>query len=215
MKLTLFLSFVTIVLSGCATMFARSYDDITIQTEPPGVEVYQGVNRIGETPLTHRFNRNTFNRTTLNLRKKGYKTKELELGRALEEKSLFNFGFFLTTGGATSWGIDALTGAMIRHQPDSYFIDLEPDSHPSSSGFLNRRQRAFLVLVHSDSLLREILAGSGEYLDAYFSLLNEPTVHQDFLHKLRVHSDELLAQKDGYDLYRYLETHVSAQDNIK
>lgn len=194
-----------LLLSGCATMFSKSSDTIMIKTEPPGAEVYLGADLLGTTPLTYTFKRNTFEQKALNIRKAEYKTKELNLGRTLEPVALFNFGFFLTTGGATSWGIDALTGAMIKYNPSSYFIDLEPIDRKPESSDINQRGRILFVLLNYGSLRDNIARRDGEYLHAYYKALRSPRDYDAFLQTIRAHSAELLSQEDGADLYRYIE----------
>lgn len=109
---------ISLVLSSCATMFAPSKDEITIKTDPEGADVYEGVNLLGKTPLTHTFDRETSGQKVLTIKKQGHKSHKLELGKTLEEKALLNFVFFLTTMGATSWGIDAISGNMVKYSPD-------------------------------------------------------------------------------------------------
>jgi hypothetical protein len=194
-----------ILLSGCATMFASHSDMITIKTEPPGAEVYRGADLLGATPLTYTFNRNTFEQKKLNIRMKGFKTKELELGHTLEPVALFNFGFFLTTSGATSWGIDVLTGAMIKYDPNSYFIDLEPADGKLDSKEISRRWRALFVLINQDALRDDIARGDGEYLSAYYGALSRAQPYDTFIQSIRKDAAELLAQEDGVELYRFIE----------
>lgn len=195
-------------LSGCATMYAPSSDTITIQSEPPGAKVYEGANLLGSTPLTHTFRRDTFERAKLAIRKEGYKTHEFELGRTLEKVALFNFGFFITTGGATSWGIDALNGNMIRYDPDSYLIDLEPAGSGSDSGKFERRERLRFVLLNDESLLLDLARGDGSYLMAYHRLRNRPGDYDGFLRKIRSESSALLTQEDAISLFRYMESNL-------
>lgn len=96
-------SFILLLLSGCASMMAPISDFVTINTVPQGAEVYLGDELLGKTPVTHVFKRQTFEKKTLSIRKKGYKTRELLLETALESTALLNLGFITTTSGVTSW----------------------------------------------------------------------------------------------------------------
>ncbi len=192
-------------LSGCATMFASKSDTITIKTEPPGAEVYYGAELLGETPVTHSFKRDTFVQKTLQIRKSGYATHELQLQKSIEPVAFFNLGFILTTMGATSWGIDAATGAMIRYEPSSYFVDLVPIESRQNSLDQARDHRMRFVLLNYQPLRGDIANGNGEYLRAYYSLLLTPGPYDDFVTRIQNNSADLLAQKDGVDLLRHLE----------
>lgn len=199
---------VIVFLTGCASMFAPSFDAIKIHTEPPGAKVYDGVNLIGTTPLTHNFERDVFDRTKLSIRMEGYKTHEFEIGRTLEKTALFNFGFFLTSMGATSWGIDVLTGNMIKYAPDSYLIDLDPAGPDADSGYFERRSRLRFVLINYDSLRSDIGRHSGHYLLAYHRLRNLPGEYDTFLRSIHSESRALLFQKDALALFRYMEVNL-------
>jgi hypothetical protein len=157
-------------LCSCATLFAPGKDDITIKTDPEGAEIFDGADFIGETPLTHSFVRDAFERKELTIRKKGYKSQKLYLDRTLEKAALFNFGFILTTGGATSWGIDALSGHMIRYSPDSYLIELENEAGSTGTKEQANRQRLRFVIINHDYLRKDIAMGQGEYLRAYYEM---------------------------------------------
>jgi hypothetical protein len=191
--------------SGCATLFSRKEDTITIKTEPPGAEVYLGTQSLGTTPFTHTFKRDTFEQKRLSLRKEGYKTRELDLGRTLDPKALFNLGYFLTTAGVSSWATDAMSGAMIRYSPDSYYLDLEPENRPPDTGEQAQRSRRAFVVVNHDPLKRDIARGGGAYLSAYHALLDPPGRQEMFLLRVKESAAELLSQEDGVDFSEALE----------
>jgi hypothetical protein len=196
------------VLCGCATMFAPGTDDITFKTEPEGAKIYDGVNLMGTTPLTYSFVRNTFENKVLTVKMEGRKSQKLYLGRTLEETALFNFGFFLTTGGATSWGIDALTGHMIKYSPNSYLIELEKEEDGTSKKEQAYRQRLRFVLINHDSLKKDIATGQGEYLRAYYEIGPSEYVFDDyrsFRDKVSNQSRWLLAVGDPVEFHRELE----------
>ncbi|MBI3805353.1 MAG: PEGA domain-containing protein [Nitrospirae bacterium] len=194
--------------AGCATMFSQREDTVTIKTEPPGAEVYLGVEPLGTTPLTRTFKRSTFEQKNLNIRKEGYKTKELPLMRTVEPVALFNFGFFTTTGGATSWGIDAMTGAMTKYDPNSYYIDLEPEEKRSNLLEDHRRSRAAFVISNHHRFKEEIARGGGAYLSAYYQIRRRPERYDAFLQRLRDAAPALLSQEDGVDFYHALEARL-------
>jgi hypothetical protein len=141
------------ILNGCATMLAPGADTITIKTIPAGAQVYDGATLLGKTPITHSFKRETFEQKTLTLRLPGYKSQELMLQRSLEKKSLWNFVFFLTTCGATSWGIDALNGNMVMYSPDSYLIDMKKNGAGPQNKDGARWDRIRFAVMNRDNLM--------------------------------------------------------------
>ena len=202
----LFIAFV--LLSGCASMYAPSSDNITIQTIPAGADVYYGTHLLGKTPLTYSLARNTFEKKTLNIRKKGYKNQELLLEKTLEGKALWNLAFITTTLGVTSWGIDAANGNMIKYSPDSYLIDLEKDDNSSSQKDHARLQRLRFVALNQDNLKKDIAMGDGEYLKSYFASRSSNTAfnyYQDFLSHVSNQAPYLLPLRDPVEFYNCLE----------
>ena len=194
--------------SGCATMFSRDYDDLTIESNPPGAEVYQGAEHIGTTPFTKRFDRVTFESRQITLRKEGYKPQTVTLKKTLENTALLNFGFILTTMGVTSWGIDAASGSMIRYAPDSYLIDLQRIGDEGSASWRRRHLALAFVLTSQPNLLTDISRGGGEYLEAYYHLNFAPVStasYPAFLQSVRKESAALLVCTNGLELDRALK----------
>jgi hypothetical protein len=198
---------VSLLSSGCATMFSRSYDDLTIESNPPGAEVFIGAEKIGTTPFTKRFDRVAFDSPEITLRKEGYKPKTVTLERTVATPALGNLVFILTTMGVTSWGIDAASGNMIQYAPDSYLIDLQRlDSGGSASWHKNHVTLAF-VLTNQMNLMRDISKGGGEYLKAYYQLNIAPistASYPTFVDRVRKESRSVLLCENGLELYHAL-----------
>jgi hypothetical protein len=189
-------------------MFAPSKDEITINTDPEGADVYEGVNLLGKTPLTHTFDRETSGQKVLSIKKQGHKSHKLELVKTLDEKSLLNFVFFLTTMGATSWGIDAISGNMIKYSPNSYLIELEKEGHSINQIDNTRRQRLHFVVLNYADLIKDIAKGNGEYLKAYYEIRPSEQIsdnYQEFLNRISNQVQFLLVLNDPVDLYIELE----------
>lgn len=197
-----------LLLSGCASMMAPSSDFVTINTVPQGAEVYLGDELLGKTPVTHVFKRQTFEKKTLSIRKKGYKTRELLLETALESTALLNLGFITTTSGVTSWGIDASSGNMIKYHPGSYLIDLEKEGEPS-----RQKEHASLLLLrfvarNQAHLQSDIAFGDGEYLRAYYEIRSQTMVsgdYQVFLRNVSRSAPHLLTLNDPVAFFTSLE----------
>jgi hypothetical protein len=195
-----------VLLSGCASMFAPGSDKITINSIPTGAKVYDGVNLLGTTPLTQTFKRDTFRHKKLTLRKVGYKTEEVELGTALDPAALWNFAFFLTTLGVSSWGTDATNGNMVKYSPDSYLIDLTKEGGAASQQESTRLERLRFVVVNQDHLQNDIARGEGEYLRAYFEIRSPAGgEYEAFLRGVSRDATHLLSLLDPVAFYNSLE----------
>lgn len=202
------LGMLTALVSGCASMFAPASDRITINSVPEGAKVYLGANLLGTTPLTYEFKRSMQERKTLSIRKDGYKTQELLLGTVLEPAAFWNFGFITTTFGATSWGIDAMNGNMVKYSPDSYLVDLEKAGGVESPKDRVDRGRLRFVAANWGRIRSDIAWGGGEYLTAYFELrspVSFPAQYRDFLVTVSHAAPALLLLNDPVVLYRSLE----------
>lgn len=198
-----------ILASGCATMYAPESDNVTIQSNPEGADVYYGAQLLGTTPLTYSFKRDTFERKTLSIRKKGYKNQEVLLEKTLEKKALYNIAFITTTMGVTSWGIDAASGHMIKYSPDSYLIDLEKVNQSARGKDRARFQRLRFVALNQYYLMNDIATGDGEYLRAYFDSRPSDTAfdnYQKFLGHVSRQALLLLSLHDSVELYNCLES---------
>ncbi len=200
-----------LLFSGCATMFSRGEDQITIKSDPEGADVYEGANLLGKTPLIHKFNRETFKQKKLTIRKAGYKSQELRLQKVLARAALLNFGFILTSYGVTSWGIDAASGNMMEYSPDSYFIELKSEENSTSQKDDLRRQRLRFVLLNQHELLENLAEGDGEYLRAFFEI-REPEQsidnYEQFLSQISAQAILFLRLNEPEEFYNELEKNL-------
>lgn len=199
---------VSFLSSGCATMFSRSYDDLTIESNPPGAEVFMGAEQIGTTPFTKRFERVTFEAPEITLRKEGYKPQTVTLERTLATPALGNLVFILTIMGVTSWGIDAASGNMIQYTPTSYLIDLQRLGSKGSASWRRKHVTLAFVLTNQMNLMKDISKGSGEYLEVYYQLNIAPisaASYPSFVDSVRKESGSLLLCENGLELHQALE----------
>src|SRR6185295_3808299 len=101
-KSQLLLVMIGLSLGGCATMFSKKSDDITIKSDPPGADVYMGLTKICVTPCTFPMERKTFEMPDVSVRKVGYGTVKVDVQKTIETTALYNLGFITTSGGITS-----------------------------------------------------------------------------------------------------------------
>ena len=186
-------------------MFAKTSDDITIQSDPSGADVYLNLTKVCETPCTFPLPRKTFEIPEVTLRKEGYATASVEIQKTIETKALFNLGFITTSGGITSWGIDALTGAVIKYSPTGYYVELKSKTSQAGIEGGTLRHSATFALMASDDLKRDIARGDGEYLHAYYTLGFSDLNYPSFLERVKEHRQSLLKTDDGLTLDRAMK----------
>src|SRR5258708_6219302 len=109
--------------NGCASIFSVSHDEIQLDSEPEGAMVSFNGNVLVITPFLVTQQIHSV-QAFLVLEKDGYPAKRVELERAVTVAALFNLGWSITGLGATSWGIDYMTGKMFMYSPRSYVEEL-------------------------------------------------------------------------------------------
>lgn len=146
---------VSVLSSGCATLFSGSSDEISFTSEPAGARVLIDGDEIGATPLTYEVERQTFRRSEVVIQKPGYRSEKFPLKKTLDTIALLNCTSLL------SWGTDALTGAMMEYSPNKYFVELTPKGSRANLG--HRRALQFMLLMHHE-LVRQLARRDGEQL---------------------------------------------------
>lgn len=181
---------------GCATLFSESYDSLTINSEPEGADVYWRGERIGRTPFTYQFKRQTA-ASYLEFAKKGYEDKKIDMRRTVTGAAWLNLGFL--TVGTSSWGTDVSSGAMWEYAPKSYVAKLVPAGREET---WNESVMEF-VLANEPTLKKDIARGSGESLKSLCSMLKKnPERCQTF--STRAKQEKTLTSPNGLEFYRAL-----------
>lgn len=108
----------TIFFSSCATIFTGTKDRITFNTNPPGARISINGIEQGVTPLTMKVNR-SLNDTDVEFKLDGYETKVITLSKEFNVVSVINLGNLI------GWGIDALSGSVMKYDQRSYDITLD------------------------------------------------------------------------------------------
>jgi hypothetical protein len=122
-KITLLL--VTILLvSSCATIFTGTKDRISFQSNPSGAIIYKDGVELCTTPCSYKIKR-SINDTDLEFKLDGYQTRVITLDKQLNIVSIINLGNLV------GWGIDALSGAVMKYDRKSYDINLSPNTTAS------------------------------------------------------------------------------------
>ena len=113
-----FIVLTALILSSCATLFTGTKDKITFNSTPPGAMVSINGVQQGVTPLTTKVKRN-LNDTDVELKLDGYETKLITLSKEFNIISVINLGNLI------GWGIDALSGSVMKYDQKSYDITLD------------------------------------------------------------------------------------------
>ena len=109
-----------LLMTGCATLFTGTSDDIYINSNPDGAEIMIGGLKVGKTPATITVKRPGFNDKEVVLKLDGFERRTFIL------KKNFNAVAILNLAGILGWAIDFATGSIYKYEPTSYEIDLEP-----------------------------------------------------------------------------------------
>jgi len=116
--LTIFLATTMLFMTSCATLFTGTKDRISFNTEPPGATIYiDGVEQC-KTPCSLKVTR-SINDTDVEFKLDGYETRLITLSKEFNVVSVLNLGNLL------SWGIDFLSGAVMKYDKKSYDITLD------------------------------------------------------------------------------------------
>lgn len=104
---------------GCATIFSGTKDTVHFNSNPEGaVVLINGVAR-GTTPASIVLDRPGFSSHTVTMRKEGFRDISFVLGKSFNAVSVLNLGAILF------WGVDMLTGAVMKNDQPMGPIELE------------------------------------------------------------------------------------------
>jgi len=115
---TILLAATMLFMTSCATIFTGTRDSITFNSTPSGATIYiDGVEQC-KTPCTLDVKR-SFDDTVVEFRLDGYETRLITLSNE------FNLVSILNLGSLVGWGIDFLTGAIMKYDRRAYDITLD------------------------------------------------------------------------------------------
>tara|TARA_B100000427_G_C15379307_1_gene538124 strand:+ start:33 stop:401 length:369 start_codon:yes stop_codon:yes gene_type:complete len=99
-----FISFLAIYMSSCATIFTGTKSAIQFNSKPSGATVYMDGAEIGTTPMTFQVKKSSD--AMFSFEKDGYNKRTVSLQKSFNAVSIINLGCILC------WIIDVATGAM-------------------------------------------------------------------------------------------------------
>jgi hypothetical protein len=136
-KSIIVVSIVSLFMTSCATIFTGTKDRITFNSTPAGATIYKNGVEQCKTPCTLNVKR-SLNDTDIEYKLDGYETKLITLDKEFNVVSVINLGNLL------GWGIDALSGAIMKYDQKVYDITLSKNNktsmiNPSKINFDTKR----------------------------------------------------------------------------
>lgn len=113
--------FIGLSVSGCATVFTGTHDEVTIRSEPEGATIYVDGLEEGVTPATLDIKRPGVTKTEVTLQLDGYEPTTFVLRKEFNAVSVINLACVLC------WAVDVATGSITKYRPSGYDIALDPD----------------------------------------------------------------------------------------
>lgn len=120
-KSIIVISIVSFLLTSCATIFTGTKDRITFNSTPAGATIYKDGVEQCKTPCTIKVKR-SLNDTDIEYKLDGYETRLITLDKEFNVVSIINLGNLL------GWGIDALSGAVMKYDRKVYDITLSKNN---------------------------------------------------------------------------------------
>ncbi len=195
------ISFCVLVLvgfiSGCATLFSSGSEEITIDSEPSGADVFFEGENIGKTPLKRRFTKRT-ETYTVKIQKAGYETRHYDLYKTVTPAAWFNIGFITTTFGATSWGIDALSGNMFSFAKHRYVVELE------KAGKAQGPSAFQYAMVNYETIQKNLAQSNTEEVDRLCGWFETSPQCSSIVAS---HREELVGEEHSLAFYRKLKSY--------
>ncbi len=158
---------ITIILTGCATMFSGTSDEISFSTNADPVRVYVDGLNVGNTPLKVSVEKKVGQGRVVRFEKHGYQTQEFNLKNKFDTVAILDITSVITSG-----GIDVLTGAMMEYSPKQYHIEMLEEDQAIQGINSKKIQFASFVLTSADAIKENLASGGGEALDALLLMVN-------------------------------------------
>ncbi len=111
-------------MTSCATIFTGTKDRITFNSTPAGATIYKDGVEQCKTPCTLKVKR-SLSDTDIEYKLDGYETRLITLDKEFNVVSVINLGNLL------GWGIDALSGAVMKYDRKVYDITLSKNNKTS------------------------------------------------------------------------------------
>jgi hypothetical protein len=164
----LLLSSALMQLSGCATIFTGTTDEIRFNANVPGVRLSIDGQLKGTLPVAVTQSRDFMHgqEFRVKLEAPGYETEEFQLKRQFNWVAILDI-----TSVPTSGGIDYYTGSLMHFEPREYHIQMRKKGKGSAEFERSKRLWRY-ALVNYRKVQMDLVHGGGEYLDSLASALS-------------------------------------------
>lgn len=156
-----------LVLGGCATLMSGTEQELTIQSNVEGAQIFFGESLVGETPAKIRIPRR-INRA-LTLKKPGYAETKLWLPTQMESNFWINIPLTLVVVGSFGITTDLVDNAAWKYAPDAYFVNMKSEGQ-SYEDYLKEIKRNQFLVINQFRLQKDIPRRSGESLETLLFL---------------------------------------------
>ena len=123
-KSILCVAIISLMMTSCATIFTGTKDRITFNSTPAGATINKDGVEQCKTPCTLPVKR-SLGDTEIEYKLDGYETRLITLDKEFNVVSVINLGNLL------GWGIDALSGAVMKYDKKVYDITLSKNNKTS------------------------------------------------------------------------------------
>ncbi len=130
--------------AGCATIFSGTKDNVSFNTKPEGATILVNGTPRGTTPATIQIARPGMGTNLVTLKKEGFMDMTFVMDKSFNGVSIINLTNLL------GWGIDAMSGALMKNGTSSYDLEMEKKREQASKA-LKVEQVAFIEELSKDS----------------------------------------------------------------
>ena len=166
----------SLLISGCATVFSGSTQSLSIDSDPSGASVRLNGEQVGNTPWSGIVKRKR--NLTVNLEKAGYEREQRAIVGNFNPVSILSI--FLWDLGTT----DFITGAMWEYTPDSYYFKMRK-AGVSQELFRKEATLMAVAMTYYGDLQVELAAGTGPILQLIHEKFFPQIAFEDFLGQAR------------------------------
>lgn len=123
-KIIFLLAAVSLLTTSCATLFSGSKDRIVFKSNPAGATIYKNGIEECKTPCTLSVKR-SFEDTDVEFKLDGYETRLITLDKKFNTVSILNLGNLI------GWGIDFMSGSIMKYDKKQYELNLSKENKTS------------------------------------------------------------------------------------
>lgn len=166
-KRIVFLLFLLVLLSNCATIIKGGKQEVSFTSVPEDTIVIVNGRTLGKTPVTTTIDRKSDQ--ILTFEKEGYKTLTLPFTTTIN-------GWFwgnIAIGGLIGSTTDGLSGAVYEYSPSQYNITLVPTdkTFTENTETIKKNEIKSYIISGYNNILMELDTKSGEYVNSLTELL--------------------------------------------